>query len=53
MVAIRFMRYSLARILKTLEATPAMVADLTDHVCSLEEIGDLAGTWGTVLTSGP
>src|ERR1700730_18258014 len=38
MVAIHFMHYNFARIHKTLRVTPAMVAGITDHVWSLEEI---------------
>jgi IS1 family transposase len=42
MVAIHLMHYNFARIHKTLRVTPAMAANLTDHVWSLEEIVLLA-----------
>jgi hypothetical protein len=42
MVAIHAVYYNFARIHKTLRITPAMVAGLTDHVWSLEEIVLLA-----------
>ena len=42
MVAIHFMYYNFGRIHKTLRATPAMAAGLTDHFWSLEEIVSLA-----------
>ena len=42
MVAIHFLYYNFARIHKTLRVTPAMVAGLSDHVWSLEEIVLLA-----------
>jgi IS1 family transposase len=42
MVAIHFMYYNFGRIHKTLRVTPAMAAELADHVWSLEEIVLLA-----------
>lgn len=41
-VAIHFMHYNFARIHKTLRITPAMAADVSDHVWSIEEIVRLA-----------
>jgi len=38
MVAIHFLYYNFGRIHKTLRVTPAMAADLADHLWSLEEI---------------
>jgi hypothetical protein len=35
------MHYNFARIHKTLRTTPAMAADVADHVWSLEEIAEL------------
>ena len=40
-VAIHLMHYNYARIHKTLRVTPAMAANVSDHVWSLEEIVDL------------
>ena len=37
-VALHFMYYNFARIHKTLRVTPAMEAEVADHVWSLEEI---------------
>ena len=37
-IAVHFMHYNFARIHKTLRATPAMAAGVSDHVWSLEEI---------------
>jgi hypothetical protein len=42
MVAIHAVYYNFARIHKTLRITPAMAADLSDHVWSLEEIVTMA-----------
>ncbi len=42
MVAIHFLYNNFARIHKTLRATPAMAAGLSDHVLELEEIALLA-----------
>lgn len=41
-VALHMMFYNFGRIHKTLHVTPAMQADVTDHVWSLEEIAGLA-----------
>ena len=41
-VALHFMRYNVARIPKSLRVTPAMEADISNHVWSLEEIAQLA-----------
>lgn len=41
-VSLHFMFYNFARIHKTLRVTPAMAANVTDHVWSLEEIAALA-----------
>lgn len=41
-VALHFMHYNFARIHNTLRATPAVVAGVSDHVWSLEEIAKLA-----------
>ncbi len=40
-VALHFMYYNFARIHQTLRVTPAMEADVSDHVWSIEEIIDL------------
>lgn len=40
-VALHFMYYNFARIHQTLRVTPAMEADISDHVWSLEEIAQL------------
>jgi len=40
-VALHYMHYNFCRIHKTLRITPAMEAELTDHVWSLEEIAAL------------
>ncbi len=40
-VALHFMYYNFARIHQTLRITPAMAADVADHVWDLEEIIDL------------
>jgi IS1 family transposase len=40
-VSLHFMHYNFARIHKTLRVTPAMVAGVSDHVWSLEEIARL------------
>jgi IS1 family transposase len=45
-VALHMMFYNFGRIHKTLRVTPAMQADVADHVWSLEEIAGLAA-WGT------
>ena len=37
-VAIHFMHYNFARIHKTLRVTPAMEAEISDHVWTFEEI---------------
>jgi len=37
-VALHFMHYNFCRIHKTLRATPAMEAGLTDHVWTIEEM---------------
>lgn len=37
-VALHFMYYNFCKVHKTLKVTPAMEADLTDHVWSLEEL---------------
>ncbi len=37
-VALHYMHYNFARILKTLRVTPAMQAGLSDHVWGIEEI---------------
>jgi len=42
MVAIHFLYYNFGRVHKTLRVTPAMQADLANHVWSLEEIVSLA-----------
>ena len=41
-VSLHFMHYNFARIHKTLRVTPAMEADISDHVWTLEEIARLA-----------
>ena len=41
-VAIHFLYYNFARIHKTLRITPAMAAEISDHVWSLEEIAGLS-----------
>ncbi|MCI0590524.1 MAG: IS1 family transposase [Gammaproteobacteria bacterium] len=41
-IAIHYMHYNFGRIHKSLRVTPAMAADVTDHVWSLEEIASLA-----------
>ena len=41
-VALHFLHYNFARIHKTLRITPAMAAEISDHVWSLEEIAGLA-----------
>lgn len=41
MVALYFMYYNFCRVHQTLRVTPAMEAELTDHVWSLEEIVNL------------
>ena len=41
-VALHFMYYNFGRIHKTLRVTPAMEANLTDHVWTMEEIAVLA-----------
>ena len=41
-VALHFMYYNFGRIHKTLRVTPAMEANLTDHVWTMEEIATLA-----------
>jgi len=41
-VALHFMFYNFGRIHKSLRVTPAMQANVTDHVWSLEEIALLA-----------
>jgi len=40
-VAIHFMHYNFCRVHQTLRVTPAMEADVTDHIWSIEEIVDL------------
>ncbi len=40
-VALHFLYYNFARILKTLRVTPAMEAGVSGHVWSLEEIAGL------------
>ena len=40
-VALHFMHYNFGRIHKTLRVTPAMEAEVADHVWSLEEIAGL------------
>jgi hypothetical protein len=42
-VVLHLTHYNFCRIHKTLRVTPAMVADVTDHVWDLEELADLAG----------
>jgi IS1 family transposase len=42
-VALHFMHYNFCRIHKTLRVTPAMEADISDHVWTLEEIIRLCG----------
>ena len=41
MVALYFMYYNFARVHQTLRVTPAMEAEITDHVWSIEEIVEL------------
>jgi hypothetical protein len=41
-VALHFMYYNLGRIHRTLRATPAMEAGISDHVLTLEEMASLA-----------
>jgi IS1 family transposase len=41
-VALHFIHYNFARILKTLRITPAMAAGISDHVWSYEDIAALA-----------
>ena len=40
-VSLHFMYYNFGRIHKTLRVTPAMKAEISDHVWSLEEIAEL------------
>lgn len=40
-VALHFMHYNFCRIHQTLRVTPAMAADVTDHVWEIGEIVDL------------
>jgi hypothetical protein len=40
-VALHYMHYNFARIHKTPCATPAIAAGISDHVWSIEEIGNL------------
>ncbi len=42
-LAIHYMHYNFCRIHKTLRVTPAMEADLTDHVWTIEEMLDKVG----------
>lgn len=41
-VSVHFMFYNFGRIHKTLRVTPAIAANVTDHVWSLEEIAAVA-----------
>ena len=41
-VSLHFMYYNFGRVHKSLKMTPAMAAEVTDHVWSLEEIAYLA-----------
>lgn len=41
-VALHYMFYNFAKIHKTLRVTPAMQAEISDHVWTLEEIAKLA-----------
>jgi hypothetical protein len=38
MLALHYMYYNFARIHQTLRVTPAMEAEISDHVWSLEEV---------------
>ena len=40
-VALHFMHYNFRRIHKTLRVTPAMEADLANHVWTIDELVDL------------
>jgi hypothetical protein len=40
-VALHFMHYNFARIHQSLRVTPAMAAEITDHVWEIGEIVDL------------
>jgi hypothetical protein len=42
-IALYFMFYNFGRIHQTLRVTPAMEADVTDHVWGIEEIAGLLG----------
>jgi hypothetical protein len=43
-IALHYMHYNFCRIHKTLRVTPAMAADVTDQVWSLEELVGLLDT---------
>lgn len=45
-LAINFMHYNFVRIHKTLRCTPAMEAEITDYVWSIEDLLSL-DMWGT------
>jgi hypothetical protein len=42
-IALYFMWYNFGRVHQTLRVTPAMDAGVTDHVWSVEKIGNLLG----------
>jgi hypothetical protein len=48
-VAPHFAHYNLVRLHKTLRVTPAMVANVTDRVWSLEEFSERTSQWGTAM----
>jgi len=50
-VALHFVHYNFCRIHQTLRVTPAMEAELTDHVWSLEDIAAFAETPAAALAS--
>jgi hypothetical protein len=40
-ISLHYMHYNFVRIHKTLRVTPAMAADVTDHLWSIENIAQL------------
>jgi hypothetical protein len=52
-VALHFRHYNFARIHRTLRITPAMAADVSDHVWSMEEIAMLADAAFAPMKRGP
>ena len=48
-VALHFAHYNLVRVHKTLRVTPAMAANVTDRLWSLEELVERTSNWGSHL----